>query len=81
MEIKSDRKEKKGAHRVIFVNNCIVNKVQEFMYKKNTVVLASAPRRETQREQKKGTDSGEESENHSNVQNTVKNAENMTEQC
>lgn len=70
MEIKSGRKER-SPQRVIFVNNCIVNKVQEFMYKKNTVVLASAPRRETQREQKKGTDSGEESENHSNVQNTV----------
>lgn len=33
MEIKSDRKER-SPQRVIFVNNCIVIKVQEFMYKK-----------------------------------------------
>lgn len=37
-------RKKRQAHRVVFVNNCIVFKVQEFMYK-NTVVLASAPQR------------------------------------
>lgn len=54
-------RREKTAHRqqVCFINNCIVFKVQEFMYK-NTVVLASAPQRK--REKKKGTNSGEESE-------------------
>lgn len=78
MEIKSDRKER-SPQRVIFVNNCIVIKVQEFMYKKIQLCWPQHPKRETQREQKKGTDSGEDSENHSKLQNTVKNAENVTE--
>lgn len=47
------QKEKTNPQRFVFVNNCIVFKVQEFMYK-NTVVLASAPPKE-KREQKKGT--------------------------
>lgn len=41
---RSTRKEKTSPQRLRFVNNCIVFKVQEFMYK-NTVVLASAPQR------------------------------------
>lgn len=39
---RSTQKEKTSPQRFVFVNNCIVFKVQEFMYK-NTVVLASAP--------------------------------------
>ena len=52
---------KKSPQTFAFVNNCIVFKVQEFMYK-NTVVLASAPQRKKEKkkkkEQKKGTNSG-----------------------
>lgn len=44
----STRKEKTSPQRFSFVNNCIVFKVQEFMYK-NTVVLASAPKGKTKR--------------------------------
>lgn len=40
---RSSQKEKTSPQKVVF-NNCIVFKVQEFMYK-NTVVLASAPQR------------------------------------
>lgn len=58
---RSTRKEKTSPQRFIFLNNCIVFKVQEFMYK-NTVVLASAPQRKKKTEQKKGTNSGEERE-------------------
>lgn len=36
---------------MVFVNNCIVLKVQEFMYK-NTVVVTSAPQRETENRRK-----------------------------
>lgn len=49
---RSTRKEKTSPQRFIFVNNCIVFKVQEFMYK-NTVVLASAPQRERKRENRR----------------------------
>lgn len=59
-------KEKRSPQRWRLTSNCIVFKVQEFMYK-NTAVLASAPQRK--QEQKKGTNSGEESEQ---KQNTVR---------
>lgn len=46
-------RREKTAHRqqVCFINNCIVFKVQEFMYK-NTVVLASAPQRKERKEER-----------------------------
>lgn len=68
---RSTRKEKTSPQRFIFLNNCIVFKVQEFMYK-NTVVLASAP----QRKKKNRTEErhklwGGEREKKSKIQNRV----------
>lgn len=57
LEVESETEDKPT--NISFVNNCIVFKVQDCMYK-NTIVLASAPQRK--REQKEGTNSGEESE-------------------
>lgn len=45
------QKEKTSPQTSGFVNNCIVFKVQEFMYK-NTVVLASAPQRKKRTEER-----------------------------
>lgn len=59
---RSTRKEKTSPQRYIFVNNCIVFKVQEFMYK-NTVVLASAPQSEKKRTEERHKLWGEEREN------------------
>lgn len=58
-------KEETSPQRRRFRSNCIVFKVQEFMYK-NPAVLASAPQRK--QEQKKGTNSGEESEQKQNTE-------------
>lgn len=56
----TQKKKKTSPQRVVFVNNCIVFKVQEFLYKKYSCVGLSTPKKTE--EQKKGTNSGEERE-------------------
>lgn len=46
------RQEKRKEPTESFFVNCIVNKVQEFMYK-NTVAMTSAPQREREKKRKK----------------------------
>lgn len=54
------QKEKTSPQRSGFFNNCIVFKVQDFYVQKYSCVGLSTPKKK--REQKKGTNSGEESE-------------------
>lgn len=58
-------KEETSPQRWRFISNCIVFKVQEFMYR-NTAVLSSAPQRKQEGEQRKGTNPGEQSEQKQN---------------
>lgn len=60
-------KERTSPRRWRFISNCIVFKVQQFMYR-NTAVLSSAPRRKQEGEQKKGTNPGEQSEQEQNTE-------------
>lgn len=52
---RSTRKEKTSAQRFIFVNNCIVFKVQEFMYKKYSCIGLSTPKNKQENRRKAQT--------------------------
>lgn len=73
---RTTEKEKTSPHRWRFISNCIVFKVQEFMYR-NTAVLSSAPQRKQEGEQRKGTNPGEQSEQKQNteIKENIKNSE------
>ncbi len=60
--VKIDSERKDEPTEMKFVNNCIVFKVQEFYVQKYSCVGLSTPKETKQIEQKKGTNSGEESE-------------------